>query len=389
MNIVFLLRLWPVYGGGETVTFCLANEMVKRGWNVSVLYFKEHTRKELPFIDSRIKAEKVEGVACDEFYANPASAPLAITALKEYIDRNHTEYIIDQWWPTSYIEGIKGYRGVKIVNCLHQAFFTPSYWGHGIYPILKKVLNPIYLYFRKRSCVQDTNSYLPLVDKYVFLSKRFQKQYQEMSGNQDPDNQLDAIPNPLVYSANYPIEELEKKGNIVLVVARMEETQKRISAILKAWRLIEQQYAVTDWKLQIVGEGRSLNDYKQMAKDFQLKNVSFEGFQDPIEYYKKSKIFLMSSYFEGFGMTLVECSQYAVVPVVMDSFLSLHDIIESGKNGVITPNGDIDTFAKELNSLMHSPQRITEYAKNALAMCQRFRVEHVVDMWEVLLKGIK
>ena len=31
MNIAFLLRLWPVYGGGETVTISLANEMVKRG----------------------------------------------------------------------------------------------------------------------------------------------------------------------------------------------------------------------------------------------------------------------------------------------------------------------------------------------------------------------
>lgn len=27
MNILFLLRLWPVYGGGETVTICLANEL--------------------------------------------------------------------------------------------------------------------------------------------------------------------------------------------------------------------------------------------------------------------------------------------------------------------------------------------------------------------------
>lgn len=48
MNILFLLRLYPVYGGGETVTLCLANEMVKRGWNVSILYFKENTRKQFP-----------------------------------------------------------------------------------------------------------------------------------------------------------------------------------------------------------------------------------------------------------------------------------------------------------------------------------------------------
>lgn len=62
MNILFLLRLYPVYGGGETVTLCLANEMVKRGWNVSILYFKDNIKEQLPFIDSRIKAVKIEGI---------------------------------------------------------------------------------------------------------------------------------------------------------------------------------------------------------------------------------------------------------------------------------------------------------------------------------------
>ena len=67
MNITFLLRLWPVYGGGETVTICLANEMIKRGWNVSVLYFKNNTRADLPFIDPAIKAVQIPDIRCDEF----------------------------------------------------------------------------------------------------------------------------------------------------------------------------------------------------------------------------------------------------------------------------------------------------------------------------------
>lgn len=37
----------------------------------------------------------------------------------------------------------------------------------------------------------------------------------------------------------------------------------------------------------------------------------------------------MTSAFEGFGMTLVEAQQYGVVPIVMDSYKSLHDIIKN------------------------------------------------------------
>ena len=82
MNITFLLRLWPVYGGGETVTICLANEMIKRGWNVSVLYFKNNTRPDLPFIDPAVKAVQIPDIRCDEFTTRFPDADKVTSYLK-------------------------------------------------------------------------------------------------------------------------------------------------------------------------------------------------------------------------------------------------------------------------------------------------------------------
>ena len=97
MNITFLLRLWPVYGGGETVTICLANEMIKRGWNVSVLYFKNNTRADLPFIDPAIKAVQIPDIRCDEFTTRFPDADKVIGYLKEYIQENDIHYLVNQW----------------------------------------------------------------------------------------------------------------------------------------------------------------------------------------------------------------------------------------------------------------------------------------------------
>ena len=108
MNITFLLRLWPVYGGGETVTICLANEMIKRGWNVSVLYFKNNTRADLPFIDPAIKAVQIPDIRCDEFTTRFPDADKVIGYLKEYIQENDIHYLVNQWWPVEYIRGIRG-----------------------------------------------------------------------------------------------------------------------------------------------------------------------------------------------------------------------------------------------------------------------------------------
>lgn len=126
-----------------------------------------------------------------------------------------------------------------------------------------------------------------------------------------------------------------------------------------------------------------------MAESLGLRRISFEGYRQPLPYYENARIFVMTSQFEGFGMTLVEAQQQGVVPVVMDSFLSLHDIIKSGENGIIVPNRDEDAFALALLQLMEHPSKLNAIARKGMVDCQRFSVGKVVDMWERLIEGIK
>ena len=384
-NILFLLRLWPVYGGGETVTICLANEMVKRDWNVHVLYFKHQTREKLPFIDSRIKSCQIENVDCDEFNFSVKSSIKAEQYAIAYIKQHAIDCVIDQWWPVEYIKHIKDETGVKMVKCLHQAFYTPKLEAPGGKAAVKRIFQSLYIPYKKKQVVNKTNSFLPYVDKYVFLSSAFQRQFEEFSKCKE-NNNLDSIPNPLVFENKISEEEFAQKENIVLLVARMLESQKRITAAIKAWANIEKRNE--NWKFVIVGEGPDLNNYRNLVASLNLKNVHFEGFQDPLPYYKSAKIFVMTSYVEGFGMTLVESQQYGVVPVVMDSFLALHDIIEDGYNGLITPNGDVKQYSEALDSLMNDETRRCKLAKNGLVSCERFKVTKVVDSWEKLFDSI-
>lgn len=381
MNILFLQRLWPVYGGGETVTITLANEMVSRGWNVGVLYFKHNTRDNLPYINPAIKAVFVEDVDCDQFHQNPKDAKKAIKMAKKYIDENDVDFIIDQWWNPQYIRGLKGYQGVRIVKCLHTAFFIPRFDGVGLKASLRRILKPLYLYCKKNRSIRNVTDYLPLVDKYVFLSSSFQKQYQNMNHDYD-STQFASIPNPAPFNTLISEDNLQKKNKTVLVVARMEEQSKCLSRVVRAWSIIEKDLHFSDWKLVFVGEGRNLADYKRLSQELDLRRISFEGFQNPRPYYEKAQIFLMTSAVEGFGMTLVEAQQYGVVPVVMDTFSSLHDIITNNKNGLITSPGNVEEFAEAIKKMLAEEQLRTKMARQCLVECQRFFVNRVVDQWE-------
>ena len=68
MNIAFLLRLWPSYGGGETVTKCLANELIRRGYGVHVVYFKENVNEgDSIKADPNIVSHRIDGISLNEF----------------------------------------------------------------------------------------------------------------------------------------------------------------------------------------------------------------------------------------------------------------------------------------------------------------------------------
>lgn len=382
MNILFLLRLWPVYGGGETVTICLANEMVKNGWDITVAYFKDSIKKDSLAIDSRVKTFKIEGINCNEFIADKNCSTKVQNTIINFINKNKINTVINQWWPIYYINRLKKETSAKIITCLHQAFFTPILEEYGIKGKVKKLIAPIYIKYKKRQAIKQVSSFLPYVDKYVFLSPSFQHQFEDFSSYKS--NKLHAISNPSVYNTSISETELKNKENIVLLVGRMLEGQKRVSRALKIWQSIEDNELLDSWTFVIVGEGPDLNFYKEYAKSLKLHRVYFEGYQTPLKYYKRAKIFVMTSAFEGFGMTLVEAQQCGVVPIVMDSYLSLHDIINNGVNGIITKNGDLAEFTKRLSELMINDKYLKMLSINALDSSKRFCVKNIFNDWKKL-----
>ena len=168
----------------------------------------------------------------------------------------------------------------------------------------------------------------------------------------------------------------------------MVEIQKRITRAIKIWSAIENDPRLDEWNFRIVGEGPDLAMYKQLAQTLGLKRISFEGFRNPQPYYKQAAIFMMTSAFEGFPMTLVEAQQCGVVPVVMDSYLSLHDIVETGYNGIIVSNEDLTGYVNKIKELMTDTSLREKLAMNGLHSCRRFCVEEIVNNWEELFNDL-
>lgn len=80
----------------------------------------------------------------------------------------------------------------------------------------------------------------------------------------------------------------------------------------------------------------------------------------------------MASNSEGFGMVLVEAQQYGCVPVALDSFSAVHDIIENGRNGVLVEDSNREKYGKELLELIRKEDIRRTIAKMLFKIARNF-----------------
>ncbi len=116
-------------------------------------------------------------------------------------------------------------------------------------------------------------------------------------------------------------EKFPQFKKIVLMVSRLE-TEKNIDMAIRAVaKVIEQRKSQADGQvngrghgqnsdlgLVIVGSGKEMQKLKKLAYTLKIEaQVAFEGFQsDLIPYYKGCDIFLVTSWYEGYGMVFKE-----------------------------------------------------------------------------------
>ena len=222
-------------------------------------------------------------------------------------------------------------------------------------------------------------------DNVVLLSKYFFNKYMQYMKMTDV-SKLRSIPNALSFNEFLPFIEISKKEKIVLIVSRLEETQKRISSALKIWVDLYSYTSVENWKLYIIGAGRYNEYYKKIVKKHRLTNVFFEGIRDPKPYYVKASLFMMTSESEGWGLTLTEAMQFGCVPIAFDNYDSLKDIIINDYNGVLVSRNQQSDYVDAMLSLMidHSCRNLL--AHQAINFSRKFAIKEVAHQWLNLYK---
>ena len=128
---------------------------------------------------------------------------------------------------------------------------------------------------------------------------------------------------------------------------------------------------------------------ENFCKRNNLDRIQFFGRVNPNEYYKKAKIFHMTSAFEGFGNVLIEAQSYGCVPMLFNSYSAASDIVNHNKNGILIQSFDCNEYIVETKKLMDNSEKTSELALNAYENVLRFSYEETYKKWEKVFETIK
>lgn len=391
-NILFVIGLYPNYGGTEKVTTVLANAFEERGHKVSIVSF-EQPHPELKDEELNASIQLFE-------LSFPLRKKSNVALLEQVIESKKINVIINQWclpfYVTSLINKARKKRKCILISALHG---VPNQ-NKRLLTILHHKNNSNNAF--KRFCYCQAHKAMVFVtglnlkyvykhsDQYVVLSKSFIKTFLELSKIKE-SSKIRAIANPVTIDAPISFDHIgeESKENSILYVGRMDHANKRVHRVVEAWEEIHLEYQ--DWKLVLVGDGPEKKTLESYVKTNNVERVVFEGFEKeaPIAFYKRASILLLTSDLEGFGLVVIEGMIYGVVPIVFGSYSAIYHIIENGKSGFITPKPYRKAnTVQQLEKLMSDKELCRKMSKEAFKRAQYFALDTIVAEWENMIQEV-
>ena len=388
MTTIFIFWTRPLdvnRGGVHRIIYILLTRLIKMGYEVYYVYtednyqsFRVHNNPNLFIKRNELRQYLIDN-HCDIILGQDAVYSSDLSVLVKEMCLPRVKYVAEYHNSILLLESAFSRHYYKFM-----AQTSDSTISKIIY-YFKQLTYPIWY---RRSRAEERKNFLinsSIADKVLFLSEAEIPEVLRLA--QCSKDKLVAINNPLSWDKIEDPSILNNKRKEVLIVSRLYNPEKRIDRALKVWQILESR-GYTDWVLKIVGEGPHFEYLQKLSKQLNLKKVKWEGRQSSYSYYQTASIFMMTSACEGWGLTLTESMQTGTVPVAMDSYPALHNIITDGYDGCIIPDDDIQAYADKMEWLMNHPNERNEIAKNGLKSCRRFTIENIMNQWNQMLKQL-
>ena len=274
--------------------------------------------------------------------------------LLRYFDKEKFDYILSEGLNNCiYISKLKKNINSPIIGCWHSSFEN-------------------YILLYDNDSIEKS---LKVLDKTIVLSQHDKKMIKKRF-NVDVEYIYNFIDSNRVNNSSL-------NNNVFLAVGRYSK-EKGYDRLIKIFSCFNSYNK--NWKLYIVGDGPEKEKLQSLIDELKLSDkVILTGKTNNIDfYYNEASILLLTSYFEGFPMIVLEAMKYGL-PIIAYDLPILKEILP--KNNAIVDQDDIDKYVLEMNRFANNKELRTTIGKNNIIKCRDFYKDKIINKWNNILKG--
>lgn len=353
-------------GGAERVCCHLANALASKGYDVTVLTFKDRSF-DFYSLSDHVHREVLPG------YDRGGSV---LTKLRRHVTnflflrrfiRNSAPDIVIPFmdFPALYslvaCLGLRNRPPVAIAlrnDMRHQK--VPGLWVKG-----RKLLFP-----KADHIISQTESLADYLRAEAF-----------------PSVPVTVINNPLGgHFVGLPERAAESFGTRTIVSVARLMPQKGLDLLIKAFARVHS--AFPQWKLNIVGEGEQRAELETLINQLNLEGaVMLAGRQQDVsEWYNNADFFVLPSHYEGFPNVLIEAMAHGIPVLATDCLSGPGEIITPGKTGLLCEPGNTESIAQGLQQLIEQSEQLPQMGRDAQRAVQQYAPEKIIVQWEQLIE---
>lgn len=366
MNICFLKMDMTIRGGSERVASLLMNELVKEK-NIKI-YSVSINKQNLQCaykLDKKVK----------EIYLTNNGKRVRykyfgiLYELRRVLKVNKIDIILCIGMAGATIGMIsKIGRNIKIVCCEHS-----------------NLLN-----FYDNSYQQKLSQWLSgkFADKIITLTKMDMENYKK---------NFKISPKRIEYIYNFIDEQLLNNRNEyncnsrkIISVGRLVKV-KGFDRLIEVAKIVFKDKITEKWEWHIYGEGPEREKLEEKIRAYNLeKKIILKGNVENIyELYKEYSFYVMTSYFEGLPMVLLEAKANSLPIISFDINTGPSEIIRHGVDGYLVRNENIWKMSKKIIKLIKNRDTRKNFALNTRENLNKFDKKEIVEKWIKLLEEIK
>lgn len=196
------------------------------------------------------------------------------------------------------------------------------------------------------------------------------------------------LPNPLPYT---PASCIPVKENTILAVGQLHSWKvKGLDILIRAWGRVAKQYP--EWKLQIAGGDRNHSQayLQSIVDEYQIgEQMEFIGFQsDILPIYQRASVFVLSSRYEGFGVSLIEAMSQGCACIACDYKGRQREIIQQDNQGILCPIDDIKALSTSMDKMLSDEDFRRETQQNAIERSKHYALDNIMEYWREIMREI-